>query len=64
MAPILAAAFCLHMGINLTMQFPVFQYVMMVNLLIFLDPHDLQKWLGPASAKRDRAVDAIAKRAA
>jgi hypothetical protein len=43
--PILIMAFFLHMGINLTMQFPVFQYVMMVNLIVFIYPEDLAKWL-------------------
>jgi hypothetical protein len=43
--PVLVTAFLLHMGINLTMQFPVFQYVMMVNLILFIYPEDLDRLL-------------------
>jgi hypothetical protein len=41
--PILAVGFLLHMGINLTMQFPVFQYVMLVNLILFIYPVDFER---------------------
>jgi hypothetical protein len=43
--PILLVAFLLHMGINLTMQFPVFQYVMLINLVLFVDPNDMKRCL-------------------
>lgn len=43
--PILLIAFLLHTGINLTMQFPVFQYAMIINLILFIYPEDLQKAL-------------------
>jgi uncharacterized membrane protein YphA (DoxX/SURF4 family) len=43
--PILLLAFCLHVGINLTMQFPVFQYVMMVSLISFIYPEDMEMWV-------------------
>jgi hypothetical protein len=36
----MGAALVLHEGINLTMQFPVFQYVMMSSVLIFIYPKD------------------------
>jgi Vitamin K-dependent gamma-carboxylase len=42
--PILAVAFLLHLGINLTMQFPVFQYIMLINLVLFVPPSDLERW--------------------
>lgn len=34
--------FCLHFGINLSMQFPVFQYVMMASLINFIDPRHIE----------------------
>jgi membrane protease YdiL (CAAX protease family) len=43
--PVLLAAMGLHFGINLTMQFPVFQYVMMASLLTFVYPEDLDRWM-------------------
>lgn len=42
--PLLLVAVGLHVGINLTMQFPVFQYVMLVNLLLFVYPEDWGRW--------------------
>ena len=42
---VLAGAFLLHFGINLTMQFPVFQYVMMASLIVFIYPEDMERWL-------------------
>jgi hypothetical protein len=33
----------LHEGINLTMQFPVFQYAMMASLVIFISPEDSER---------------------
>lgn len=32
-----------HLGINLVMQFPVFQYVMMSSLVTFFYPEDIEK---------------------
>jgi len=43
---ILAAGFLLHFGINLTMQFPVFQYVMMASLINFIYPEDMERFIG------------------
>jgi hypothetical protein len=43
--PVLLAGMGLHFGINLTMQFPVFQYVMMASLLTFVYPEDLDRWM-------------------
>ncbi len=43
--PILALGFALHFGINLTMQFPIFQYMMMVSLINFIYPEDIEKLL-------------------
>ncbi len=43
--PILIAGMLFHVGINLTMQFPIFQYVMMTSLLTFIYPEDLQRLL-------------------
>ena len=40
---VLGAAFALHEGINLTMQFPVFQYVMMTSLIVFIYPEDIER---------------------
>ncbi len=39
---ILGFALCLHEGINLAMQFPVFQYAMMAGLIIFVYPQDVE----------------------
>ena len=44
--PVLVAAFLLHFGINLTMQFPVFQYVMMASLVTFIFPEDIEAFFG------------------
>jgi hypothetical protein len=41
--PVLIAAFFLHLGINLMMQFPVFQYVMMASLINFIYPYDVER---------------------
>jgi uncharacterized membrane protein YphA (DoxX/SURF4 family) len=41
--PVLLAALGLHIGINLTMQFPVFQYVMMASLVNFVYPEDVER---------------------
>jgi hypothetical protein len=60
--PLLLAAFGLHFGINLAMQFPIFQHLMMVNLIAFVDPRDLRKWLGPIQQRWDRAEAKILKR--
>jgi len=53
--PVLIAAFTLHVGINLTMQFPVFQYVMMASLINFIDPDDMERlisrWTGRFCAR-------------
>lgn len=40
---ILPGAFALHFMINLTMQFPVFQYVMMASLINFIYPEDVER---------------------
>lgn len=40
--PILLIGICLHIGINLTMQFPIFQYVMIASLINFIYPEDIQ----------------------
>jgi uncharacterized membrane protein YphA (DoxX/SURF4 family) len=34
----LGAAFLMHVGINLAMQFPIFEYVMIASLIVFIDP--------------------------
>jgi hypothetical protein len=41
--PVLAVAALLHFGINLTMQFPVFQYVMIASLIPFIYPEDIER---------------------
>jgi len=43
--PLLIAAFLLHFGINLMMQFPVFQYVMISSLILFIYPEDMERGL-------------------
>lgn len=43
--PCLVAASGLHLGINLAMQFPVFQYVMLANLILFICPQDIRAWI-------------------
>ncbi len=60
---ILAIGFMLHEGINLAMQFPVFQYVMMANLVAFIYPEDIEKvlkrlfhWLFHLTAKKKSAL--------
>ncbi len=40
--PILVIGVLLHIGINLTMQFPIFQYVMIASLINFIYPEDLE----------------------
>lgn len=42
---VLVAALVLHAGINLALQFPVFQYVMMASLLAFVVPEDLDRFI-------------------
>jgi hypothetical protein len=42
--PVVLAAIGLHMGINLTMHLPTFQYVMMASLFNFLYPEDVERW--------------------
>jgi uncharacterized membrane protein YphA (DoxX/SURF4 family) len=59
---VLAFAFALHEGINLTMQFPIFQYVMMTGLIVFIYPEDLERWvarLKSASVKNEKSGDLI-----
>ena len=41
----IAFAFILHEGINLSMQFPVFQYVMMASMINFIYPEDVERLL-------------------
>jgi hypothetical protein len=41
--PILAIGMLLHLGINLTMQFPIFQYVMITSLINFVYPEDVER---------------------
>jgi uncharacterized membrane protein YphA (DoxX/SURF4 family) len=43
--PILIIGVLLHLGINLTMQFPIFQYVMITSLINFVYPEDFERWL-------------------
>lgn len=43
--PVLLTAMALHAGINLALQFPVFQYVMMASLLAFIVPEDLDRFI-------------------
>jgi hypothetical protein len=55
--PVLAVAILLHLGINLAMQFPVFQYVMIASLLNFIYPADVERavgWLSRGLARRPR----------
>jgi Vitamin K-dependent gamma-carboxylase len=40
--PVVIAAVALHEGINILMQFPVFQYVMMAALVNFIYPEDIE----------------------
>jgi uncharacterized membrane protein YphA (DoxX/SURF4 family) len=49
--PIVFGLFCLHIGINLSLQFPVFQYVMMASLLNFIDPKHTEAMLGFLKSK-------------
>lgn len=52
---ILAMALALHEGINLAMQFPVFQYAMMANLVLFLYPEDVE-WLVARVTRKSGAL--------
>jgi hypothetical protein len=59
--PVLIAAFFLHLGINLSMQFPIFQYMMMINLILFVYPEDLDRLMkkvraGPKSFRSGPAA--------
>ncbi len=40
---ILALGLLLHLGINLAMQFPIFQYVMIASLITFIYPEDVER---------------------
>ncbi len=40
--PVVVALIGLHLGINLSMQFPVFQYAMMASLLNFIEPKHIE----------------------
>lgn len=40
---VIAAGMSLHFGINLAMQFPIFQYVMIASLMIFFYPEDVER---------------------
>ncbi|MGZ3724120.1 MAG: hypothetical protein ACXVA9_14350 [Bdellovibrionales bacterium] len=39
--PCLLAALILHLGINLVMQFPIFEYAMIAGLVLFIYPEDI-----------------------
>jgi uncharacterized membrane protein YphA (DoxX/SURF4 family) len=43
--PILLMGILFHLGINLAMQFPIFQYVMITSLINFIYPEDLSRGL-------------------
>lgn len=66
--PLIAIGIILHEGINLTMQFPVFQYVMIASLLNFVYPEDTERWIAKArqflSRKRAKLQKSHGKRAA
>lgn len=49
--PLLLAGFSLHFFINLAMQFPVFQYMMMVGLSAFIYPEDIEKVVNKIKSK-------------
>ncbi len=40
--PIILAAVALHLGINVLMQFPIFQYVMLASLVTFIYPEHIE----------------------
>lgn len=40
---VLSVGVLLHIGINLTMQFPIFQYVMITSLINFVYPEDMER---------------------
>jgi uncharacterized membrane protein YphA (DoxX/SURF4 family) len=48
---LMGVAFCLHEGINLTMQFPVFQYAMMASLINFIYPEDTERFIAYIGTK-------------
>ncbi len=60
--PVLLAAIGLHAGINLAMQFPTFQYVMIASLLTFLIPEDVERWVGRGRELLSRAQSSRALR--
>jgi hypothetical protein len=41
---VIAMGIALHLSINLALQFPTFQYVMIASLLTFLYPEDVERW--------------------
>jgi uncharacterized membrane protein YphA (DoxX/SURF4 family) len=41
--PVLILALILHLGINLLMQFPIFQYVIVASLINFVFPEDIER---------------------
>jgi uncharacterized membrane protein YphA (DoxX/SURF4 family) len=49
--PVLFALFGLHIGINLSMQFPIFQYAMMASLINFIDPSLIERWVKKCARK-------------
>ena len=58
--PLLAAGLLLHLGIEVSMNIPIFEWVMVSAYVLFLRPEDLRRWL----ARREVKVDAGVARAA
>lgn len=48
---VLAVGLLLHVGINLTMQFPIFQYVMIVSLINFVYPEHIERLIKKAETR-------------
>lgn len=54
---IIGLGFFLHEGINLAMQFPIFQYAMMASLIIFVYPEDSERFVAYLSRIRSKLTN-------
>jgi len=52
--PILLATLGFHLGLELTMNLPIFETLMMACLVVFIFPEDLDRWITQIKAKRLR----------
>jgi len=56
---ILAAVFCLHFGIDMTMNLPVFEWVFISTLVLFIEPEDLKSCINSVALALQGKIDVI-----